>query len=397
MFGLALSVASTVVLTRVLADNRRPAHAGRAHRRRLAGRRGPVHRARAGAPAGRVRPARGAGPAQLAVAVGLAVVKIAALVAVTFLVGGRVIPWLLERVAADPLARAVHPDGAGGGARHRGRVGRAVRGVDGPGRVPGRAWWSAGPTSACGRRPTRCRCATPSPCCSSSRSGCCSTPASWSRRRGWSSPRSPSSLLGKPLAALAHRAASLGHPLRVGAARWPSRWPRSASSRSSWPRWASSSGSCRTTAMHALVAAAIVSITLNPLLYRLVGPLERLGCPPPAAAAPARRPRRPEPAATAGPAAEADPRLPGGGGRVRAGRPDGLPAAAGERDRADGDRDEPGDGPATPRARASRRCTATPPSRTRSKEAGVATAGSLILSASGMHRGGGGDPPGPAS
>src|SRR3954469_16068019 len=98
VFGLALSVASTVVLTRVLADHRA------------------LH-TRAGHVAVGwlvvedlytvlvlvllpvvLRPREG-GAGQLALAVGLAVVKIAALIAFTFLVGGRVIPWVLERAA----------------------------------------------------------------------------------------------------------------------------------------------------------------------------------------------------------------------------------------------------------------------------------------------------------
>ena len=61
----------------------------------------------------------------------------------------------------------------------------------------------------------------------------------------------------------------LGYPVRVGARRWPWRWRRSASSRSSSPAWARRLGLCRPPdATNTLVAAAIVSITLNPLLYR---------------------------------------------------------------------------------------------------------------------------------
>lgn len=97
--GLALSVASTVVLTRVLADNR------------------DLH-----TPAGHVGigwlvvedlyavlvlvllpvlfgPQAG-GVGSLALAVGLAIVKIAVLIALSFVVGGRVIPRVLDRVAA---------------------------------------------------------------------------------------------------------------------------------------------------------------------------------------------------------------------------------------------------------------------------------------------------------
>ena len=58
VFGLALSVASTVVLIRVLADNNDLHTASRPHRRRLAGGRGPVHRPRARAAAGAVRKPR---------------------------------------------------------------------------------------------------------------------------------------------------------------------------------------------------------------------------------------------------------------------------------------------------------------------------------------------------
>ena len=55
VFGMALAVASTVVLIRVLADQQRSAHAGRAHRGGVAGRRGSLHGRGAGAAAGAVR------------------------------------------------------------------------------------------------------------------------------------------------------------------------------------------------------------------------------------------------------------------------------------------------------------------------------------------------------
>ena len=61
VFGLAMSVASTVVLIRVLADNHDAPHARRAHRRRLARGRGHLHRPRARAAARAVRAARGTG------------------------------------------------------------------------------------------------------------------------------------------------------------------------------------------------------------------------------------------------------------------------------------------------------------------------------------------------
>ena len=98
IFGMALAVASTVVLVRVLADNNDLHTPGRPHRGGLAGRRGPVHRDRAGAAAGLVRPSRE--PATpLWLALGITAVKVAALVAFTAFVGTRVIPALLDYVA----------------------------------------------------------------------------------------------------------------------------------------------------------------------------------------------------------------------------------------------------------------------------------------------------------
>ncbi|MFO0849026.1 MAG: cation:proton antiporter [Gemmataceae bacterium] len=98
VFGLALSVASTVVLTRVLVDNR------------------DLH-----TPTGHIAVgwlvvedvftvlvlvvlpalfgAAGGGAAGVPLALGAAAVKVGVLVALTFVLGGRVIPWLLERVA----------------------------------------------------------------------------------------------------------------------------------------------------------------------------------------------------------------------------------------------------------------------------------------------------------
>jgi CPA2 family monovalent cation:H+ antiporter-2 len=99
VFGLAISVASTVVLMRVLADN------GDLHT--------PTGHIAVGwlvvedlftvlvlvlLPAGFGHgEARAAG---VALGFGLALGKLGAMVALTFLVGGRLIPWLLERVAA---------------------------------------------------------------------------------------------------------------------------------------------------------------------------------------------------------------------------------------------------------------------------------------------------------
>ncbi|HEY9594357.1 MAG TPA: cation:proton antiporter [Spirochaetia bacterium] len=99
VYGLALSVASTVVLTRVLAD------ADELHT--------PGGHIAVGwtvvediltvlilviLPA--VSPHAGSSGGPLALSIGIAIVKIGALFAFAFLVGGRVIPWLLKKVAA---------------------------------------------------------------------------------------------------------------------------------------------------------------------------------------------------------------------------------------------------------------------------------------------------------
>ncbi|MBL8850739.1 MAG: cation:proton antiporter [Planctomycetaceae bacterium] len=114
VFGLAISVASTVVLVRVLSDNN-DLHTPTGHISvgwlvvedlftvvvlvllpALFG----------GQPAGAelevdaVAEVTAVANESIPLAIGLAVVKIAALVAATFIIGGRVIPWLLARVAA---------------------------------------------------------------------------------------------------------------------------------------------------------------------------------------------------------------------------------------------------------------------------------------------------------
>lgn len=97
VFGMAISVASTVVLLRVLSDNH------------------DLHTRTGHIAVGWLvvedlftvvmlvlLPAMfadRAGPAQIGLAVGLAIVKVAALVVVTVVIGGRVIPWLLTRAA----------------------------------------------------------------------------------------------------------------------------------------------------------------------------------------------------------------------------------------------------------------------------------------------------------
>ena len=120
---------------------RRPAHPGGPRRGRLAGRRGPAHRLRAGRAAGRLRQGRcggrrARGPSAPRRAAGRRQGRGA---------GG---PDALRRRAADPLAarprrgdplpRAVHADRARPGAGHRRGLGQGVRRLDGAGRVPRR-------------------------------------------------------------------------------------------------------------------------------------------------------------------------------------------------------------------------------------------------------------------
>ena len=126
-----------------------------------------------------------------------------------------------------------------------------------------------------GGRRRRCRCATPSRCCSSCPSACCFDPAAPARRRrAWSPARWPSSCSASRWRRWSS-CCSCGYPLRIGA-RGGGRagadrrvlvHPRR--------RWRTSWASSRPTATNALVAAAIVSITLNPLLFRAIGPIDR--------------------------------------------------------------------------------------------------------------------------
>ena len=77
----------------------RSAYPGRSHRRRLAGRRGPVHRGRAGV-AARHSFGPGTTGTPLWMALGLTAIKVSVLVAFTAVVGTRVIPRVLDYVAA---------------------------------------------------------------------------------------------------------------------------------------------------------------------------------------------------------------------------------------------------------------------------------------------------------
>ena len=252
---------------------RRPAHADRAHRGRLARRRRPLHRPRARAAAGPLRPGRRRGRG-VAAGLGLAVAQARR-------DGG---PDLPRRRAAHPLAArprgrhpvagAVHPDRPRRGPRHRRRLGEALRRLDGPRRVPRRH----------GRRPVGVQ-----------------PPGG---DRGAADARR----LRRPLLRLGRHALQPAAPGRIAR-------------RSSRPRWRSSCSASRSppssivllleyplrVALSVAVALAqigefsfilatageeprrlrrsghqhpdrraIISITLNPILYRLIDPLESL-------------------------------------------------------------------------------------------------------------------------
>ena len=154
--------------------SQRPAYAGGPHRGRVARRRRPVHGRGAGAPAALFGTATTAMP--LWMALGLTAVKVTALVAFTAIVGTRVIPRLLDFVAATrsrelfTLTVLVIALGIAVGSSLSSAC-RWPSGLFSPG------WWSGDPTTACGPPRRRCRCGTPSRCCSSCPSACSWTPA----------------------------------------------------------------------------------------------------------------------------------------------------------------------------------------------------------------------------
>ena len=116
----------------------------------------------------------------------------------------------------DPLARAVHADGARAW-RSASRWGRPSSSASRwPSARSSPGWSSGGRNSASGRRPRRCRCGTPSPSCSSSRSGCCSTRGTWSSpgaRRGDPGRRPARQAAGRPRHRPAARLPAPGRPL----------------------------------------------------------------------------------------------------------------------------------------------------------------------------------------
>ena len=117
VFGLALSVASTVVLLRALQERRHARHRARPHRRRLADRRGPGDGAGAGAAAGAGRRCSAAGaagagarrsPACSARASAITLGKVGAFVALMLVGRPAGDPLVLHAGRPHRLARAVH-------------------------------------------------------------------------------------------------------------------------------------------------------------------------------------------------------------------------------------------------------------------------------------------------
>ena len=179
IFGVALSVASTVVLLRVLQERRLiETERGRITvgwlivqgHRHGAGARAAAGARRRYSTAWRRRPARSRSCARSPSLLG----KFAIFIAVMLLVGKKLIPAILHYVAhtgSRELFRLAVLSIALG---CRLRRGRAVRRLAGAGRLLRRHDAERVAIEPAGRRPSRCRCATPSPCCSSSRSACCS-------------------------------------------------------------------------------------------------------------------------------------------------------------------------------------------------------------------------------
>ena len=194
------------------------------------------------------------------------------MVGLTFVVGGRLIPWLLDRVAATrsrelfTLTVLVVALGIAVGSAKLFGVSMAL-GAFLAGMVVGRSEFSL--RAATEALPMRDAFAV----LFFVSVGMLFDPRLPARVPGLVAATLGVILVGKPLAALGHRPAAqipaAGRPSRS-----PSSWPRSASSRSSSPRPGRTSASSTTAATNALIAAAIISITLNPILYRLIDPLE---------------------------------------------------------------------------------------------------------------------------
>ena len=173
--------------------------------------------------------------------------------ALTFVVGGRVIPWLLDRVAATRSRELFTLTVLGRGPGHRRGVGEALRRLDGPGRVPRRHGRRAVGVQPAGgdrgaadarrlRRPVlrlgrhAVRPALPARIARARRGHARRSSCSASRWPPWSSSCCSGIRSGSP-------------------SRSPSPWPRSASSRSSSPRPGRSLGLFDDRATNTLIAA----------------------------------------------------------------------------------------------------------------------------------------------
>ena len=210
----------------------------------------------------------------LAASLALALVKVARLTALVLVGGRRVVPWLLTQVATTRSRELFTLARAGARARHLGRVGAALRRLDGARRLPRRP----GRRPIRVQRPRRVRSAADArrlrravlrvgrhaarSGVRRARSRCSSSPRSASCSSASRSSRSCSCRCGAIRSASALRIAvalaQIGEfSFIVAAAR------------------RRSSVSSRDDVRNTLVAAAIVSIAVNPLLYRAVAPIER--------------------------------------------------------------------------------------------------------------------------
>jgi CPA2 family monovalent cation:H+ antiporter-2 len=272
VFGLATSVASTVVLMRLLAD------------------RGDLH-----TPTGHIavgwlvvedlftvlvlvllpvvfgRGQAGVGVGGLAVAVVLAVVKVAAMIGLTFWGGRRLIPWLLERVAATrsrelfTLSVLVLALGIAVGSAKLFGVSMAL-GAFLAGMVVGRSEFSL--RAATDALPMRDAFAV----LFFVSVGMLFDPHDLIASPGLVAGTMAVILLAKPLAALAI-VQLLHYPLRTAIS---VAIALAQIGEFSFILAAAGKGLAilEDAAVHTLVAASIISITVNPILYRLVGPLE---------------------------------------------------------------------------------------------------------------------------
>jgi CPA2 family monovalent cation:H+ antiporter-2 len=269
VFGLAVSVASTVVLVRVLSDNN------------------DLH-----TPAGHVAVgwlvvedlftvvvlvllpalfgAGPAGPGRLPLALGLAALKIGALVALVFLVGGRLIPWLLGRVTVTgsrelfTLTILVVALGIAVGSALLFGVSMAL-GAFLAGMVVGRSEFSM--RAASEALPLRDAFAV----LFFVSVGMLFDPRDLMEAPGVAAATLGIVLLGKPLAALGI-VLLLRHPLRVAGAVAVA-LAQIGEFSFILGALGKDLGLLTDRALNTLVVTAIVSISLNPLLYRLVGPV----------------------------------------------------------------------------------------------------------------------------